>query len=205
MSPVSNVDVSHFIIETCIEYITGWTAQFDHIMIFAWCALKKLPKWEDIEASVTFMTSKNRFDRTHETELFDQLTYLKQYVTSEKIAMWTEKETPTDARWVECFQHFREQNIRYEHVKTIVSYILCLPGTSASVERIFSLINDIWTTEKTRMLLSTLKDIVFVRYNIKMSCLGFFNFLKSQPQMIKAIGTEGKYAFKKKREDDDEN
>lgn len=78
----------------------------------------------------------------------------------------------------------------------IVAYILCLPGTSATVERVFSLVNDIWSIDKARLSIGTLRDLLYVRYNMKTSCLEFFEFLKGQPKMLEEIGSDGKYAFK---------
>uniref|UniRef100_A0A034WRC0 HAT C-terminal dimerisation domain-containing protein n=1 Tax=Bactrocera dorsalis TaxID=27457 RepID=A0A034WRC0_BACDO len=78
----------------------------------------------------------------------------------------------------------------------IISYILSLPGTSATVERVFSLINQIWSDEKSQIKIETLRDLLYVRYNIKMTCKEFFEFLKMQPKMLKEIASNEKYAFK---------
>lgn len=104
----------------------------------------------------------------------------------------------TDSRWVECFQHLAKHKIPYAHLLTIVSYILCLPGTSAAVERVFSLINDVWSSEKSQLSIETLKCILLVRYNIKMTCLEFYDLLKSKPKLVEQIGSVDKYSFKQK-------
>lgn len=67
---------------------------------------------------------------------------------------------------------------------------LCLPSTSVSVERVFAVINDIWPSDKT------LRHIL--RYNVNMICLPFFEFPKGQPKMLNDIGSDGKYALKKR-------
>lgn len=188
---------SIYLLAECVSYIQMWIAQFDHVMIFVWSALDQPPEWEYVEASAKLIASKNRFDiESCDTELFDQFTHLNKYVTAEKIQSWEENSIATDQRWVECFKHFAKKNIPYNHLLKIVSYILCLPGTSATVERLFSLINDIWSIDKARLSIGTLRDLLYVRYNIKMSCLEFFEFLKGQPKMLEDIGSDGKYAFK---------
>lgn len=170
-------------------------------MIFAWCALDQQPEWKFIEASAKFISSKQRFDiESCDMELFDQFTYLKKYVSENKIHSWEENNVTFDQRWVECFQHFAKNNIPFNHISKIVAYILSLPGTSASVERLFSLINDVWSTEKTRLDINTLRDILYVRYNIKMSCLEFFNFIKNQSEILEQIGSTDKYAFKNRND-----
>lgn len=176
--------------------------QFEHIMIFAWAALDQTPEWEFIEASAKFMASKQRFDiESFDIELFDQCSYLKKFISNEKIQSWEQENIATDQRWVECFKHFAKHNVPCNHMLKIVSYILALPGTSAPVERIFSLINDIWSAEKTRLSIETLKDILYVRYNIKMTCLEFFEFIKTQPKLLEKIGSSEKYAFKNSEND----
>lgn len=182
----------------CIDYIQKWTVHFEHLKIFAWSALERIPDWESIQTSAKFIASKHRFNiESNDTELFDQTTFLKRYVIAEKIQSWKENKTATDQRWVEIFQYFAKNHIPHQHILTIVSYILCLPGTSATVERIFSLIKDIWSDDKSQLQIETLKCILYVRYNIKMTCLEFYNFLKNQPQMLQAIGSNAKYTFKK--------
>lgn len=166
-------------------------------MIFAWCALDQTPEWEFIETSAKFMASHNRFDmESCDTALFDQFTYVKKFVTPDKIQSWEENNIDTDKRWVEIFQHFAKNNIPYNHMLKVVAYILCLPGTSAPVERIFSLITEIWSVDKTQLKVDTLKHILYTRYNIKLDCLQFFDFLKSQPKLLEKIGSNEKYAFK---------
>lgn len=166
-------------------------------MIFAWCALDQPPQWKFIETTAKYIATNNHFDlESSDTDLFDQFTYLERYVTEEKIQSWEENGTATDQRWVEIFQHFVKKKVPYNHMVRIISYILSLPGTSATVERVFSLINQIWNDEKSQIKIETLRDLLYVRYNIKMTCKEFFEFLKMQPKMLKEIASNEKYAFK---------
>lgn len=181
----------------------GSTKMFPVVIRFfsllAWVALDHPPEWAVIEVSAKFIATKGRFDMmANDTELCDQVTALKKYVTTDKIQEWEENEVSTDKRWVECFHRLAKLKIPYDHILNIVSYILCLPGTSAAVERIFSLINDVWSSEKSRISIDTLKKILVVRYNMKMTCLEFYDFLKSKPKLLEEIGKSDKYAFKDK-------
>jgi hypothetical protein len=49
---------------------------------------------------------------------------------------------------VELLQHFVHNNIQFCEILKIVQFALALPGTNAPVERVFSLMNDLWTDEK---------------------------------------------------------
>lgn len=54
------------------------------------------------------------------------------------------------------------------------------------------------------MAIKTLSDIVSVRYNIKMNCSQFYEFLKNETKLLKEITSECKYAFKRMKENDDD-
>jgi hypothetical protein len=49
---------------------------------------------------------------------------------------------------VKWFAHFTKQDINAENLKCLVSFCLALPGCITAVERVFSLINALWTDEK---------------------------------------------------------
>lgn len=130
-------------------------------MLFAWTALDVTPEWEYVEASAKYMAEKDRFDSLScDNDLFDQFACLKKYVTEAKIQYWEENCTAVDQRWVEIFGHFSKNNIPFNHLLSMVSFVYCLPGTSATVERVFAIINKIWTIEKTRLQINTLKNIL---------------------------------------------
>ena len=42
----------------------------------------------------------------------------------------------------------------------VFEYLLCIPGSNTPVERLFSIMNKIWTTEKSQLGLDTLKLVI---------------------------------------------
>lgn len=82
------------------------------------------------------------------TKLHTQFRYVKNYCTDEKIAQWKKDHVSTANRWVEIFKHLDKNDCEYTEMAKIIEYILCLPGTTASVERIFADVNKTWTPEK---------------------------------------------------------
>ncbi|XP_049306212.1 uncharacterized protein LOC125776715 [Bactrocera dorsalis] len=77
-------DLSRQFYESCIKYIEKGKEQFDHIMIFAWCALDQPPQWKFIETTAKYIATNNHFDlESSDTDLFDQFMYLERYVTEE--------------------------------------------------------------------------------------------------------------------------
>ena len=94
-----------------------------------------------------FAAEKQVLDPNLEAILYDEFTCVAKYV-GEKVTEWNDSSLPTDQRWLEIFTHFKARDISHQHMLTLVQFILCLPGTNASTERVFSHMNKIWTSEK---------------------------------------------------------
>lgn len=126
-------------------------------------------------------------------DLHTQFRHVKNYCTSLKITQWKDGHVSIVNRWVEIFNHLNGLDYEYKEMATIIEYILCLPGTSASVERIFSVVNKTWTSEKTRLEIETLKAILVVKCNMKYPCVDFYKYLMTKPQLIRQISSNDKY------------
>jgi hAT family C-terminal dimerisation region len=180
--------------DTCINYLKRWTKQFDVVESFHWAVLQDVPQWENIETTYKMMLKNGAFTGIDsDVDLFDQFGYLIKFTTTEKIMEWKRDKLPSDMRWVECFKHFSTNHVPYKLLSDIVQYVYCLPGTSASVERVFSMINRIWTKEKTRLEMATLESIIFVKCNMKFSCMEFFDLLRNSPDLVQKIASSEKY------------
>lgn len=175
--------------------MTSWTRQFEDVSDLSWATLRKVPEWTSFERTMKCIQERGLFKENEDVSvtLLRQFTYLTKFITSDKIEYWNNEKTSCEERWVECFQHFKNNNVPADMISAIIEYIFCLPGTSATVERVFSAINKIWSNEKTRLQIKTLKSILLVKYNMKFSCLDFFTFLKSKPELLKKISTQEKY------------
>jgi hypothetical protein len=56
---------------------------------------------------------------------------------------------------VKIFSELSEECLEFHDFSNAVGFILCLPGSTASVERIISIMNSIWTKEKSRLSVKT--------------------------------------------------
>lgn len=126
-------------------------------------------------------------------QLHKEFCYVKNYCSDSKIKQWIEKKVSMTERWVEIFKHLDDQSCDYKEMAKIIEYILCLPGSTASVERVFAEMNKTWTEEKSNLNVETLKAILTTKVNLKMSCLEFFRWLKDQPDMLRKIQSNQKY------------
>lgn len=125
--------------------------------------------------------------------LHKQFGYVQNYCTEEKIGEWREKSVSVADRWVEIFKHLLIQSCDYKEIAKMIEYVLSLPATSASVERVFSAMNKSWTQEKTRLKIETLKAIMMMKFNMKFTCTDFYKYLKSQPLLLRKIASADKY------------
>jgi hypothetical protein len=66
----------------------------------------------------------------------------------EKIKEWDMNNANTCARWSEVFLHFSENMVPYLQLQRLGEISLCLPGSNASLERVFSAMNMMWTSQR---------------------------------------------------------
>ena len=109
--------------------------------VFYWADLKTVPAWVDVQRALDVLIKNGYIDCNKDTEVFDEFSLISNYITMEKVTERNNLNVSSEMRWVEVFKHFRSNNIRHENFCVLIEYILCLPVTSAPVERIFSLMN----------------------------------------------------------------
>lgn len=64
---------------------------------------------------------------------------------------------------------------------------MCIPGSNANVEIIFSYINNLWTDEKNKMEIKTIKAMLIVKIFFEETCSDFHNFLLENQSLLKEI------------------
>ena len=97
---------------------------------------------------------------------------------------------------MEIFNHFKNEHIPYENLDIIVEFTLCCPGTNAAIERIFSISNDFWTSEKSRLNIDTVAAALTVKFNMKdISCSEISNIQLENDILTKHIHSMEKYSF----------
>ena len=67
--------------------------------------------------------------------------------------------------------------------------------TNACVERVFSMMNDIWTTDK-QFSIENVRNVLTLKYNQRdVSCTDLHTKLLSTPKLLKDINSSKKYDF----------
>jgi hypothetical protein len=89
--------------------------------------------------------------------------------------------------------HFNFNDLAHVNFSIIVEYILSLSGSNTPVERVFTHMNKIWSSEKTQLRVSALKAILITKGNINKLCQKFHSYIKTKPATLKQICRSNKY------------
>jgi hypothetical protein len=67
--------------------------------------------------------------------------------------------------------HLKENNVPHGNIKKVVELLLCLLGSNASIERVSTRMNYIWSDEKSRVHADTTQAILAVKTNTDLSSI----------------------------------
>lgn len=178
--------------KTSREYLHQWTLFYDELKIYEWANLRQVPTWTEIQRVTDVLFENGFLNANKDAEIFDEFALVCKY-TAQKVANWNELNISTESRWIELFKHFRDNNLMHANFRIISEFILCLPGSNAPVERVFTAMNKLWTTEKAYLKVTALKAILMTKINCNKTCVDFYSFLKCSPQILKQICSSEKY------------
>lgn len=179
------------------EYLSMWTEELALFQCFAWVDLRSITDWTTVKKSFKILAEKTSFDfDAQSSAVFDQFVFVKNYCANEKINKWNANNVSTEARWVEMFKYFESKHVPFNQFSAIVEYVLCFPGSSAPVERLFAKANKVWKQESTNLHIKTLRAILFVKSNMEYTCTEFHRYLKTRPEILRKISSQEKYEFK---------
>lgn len=190
-----NASVSLFY-ETALSYLKKWAANnFQNLESYSWVMLNRTPNWEDIEKSSSLVSQTVPSVDFPENEMYDEYVYMKQFVTSQKISEWSLNKTLPGQRWVELASHFKNNHVPVSHILKLAEFFLCLPGTNAATERVFSLMNSLWTNDKTHLGVETLKAMLITKVNYEETCVEFYKMLHIKKDILQKIHSSEKYSI----------
>ncbi|KAL4702859.1 hypothetical protein ACJJTC_018377 [Scirpophaga incertulas] len=179
--------------KTSREYLEQWCQFNKELEVFEWANLTKVPTWEEVQKVLDLLITQGFISSSQDTKVFDEFSLVLNFATDEKISGWNVENVCTANRWVELFQHFRANNLDVTNFSMLIEYVMCLPGSNAPVERVFSQMNKIWTSDKTQLSVAVMKAILITKININKSCTEFHTYLKTRPDILKQICSADKY------------
>jgi hypothetical protein len=77
-----------------------------------------------------------------------------------------------------------------------------IPGTNASFERVFPIINALWTDEKNSFLVETIKAVIVTKTHFQdLSCNDFYTLILKKPKSLQEIRSSRKYRTSAQKEE----
>lgn len=105
-------------------------------------------------------------------------------------------ELALDLKWVKIFATSQQ----FQELPKLVGKILSIPISNAYVEKVFSIMNNVWTDLRNRMRTELVKAELFTKLNFDMTCDEFEKYLShpDQTSLLKKAMSNEKYTWKKK-------
>jgi hypothetical protein len=74
-----------------------------------------------------------------------------------------------------------------------LEFSFAIPGTSAALEREFSITNALWTDKKSRFLDETIKALIVTKTHFQeLSCNDFYTLISNDPKFLQEIRSSTK-------------
>lgn len=175
------------------EYLEKWSKSLDGTEVFCWMELNSVPDWDlHVMPSLQYFSKHFNDDAIDVDTAFDETNILCQIV-KEKLPEWKNQTVTSEKRWLEIFVLAAQQNRRINNLSMLVQYAFAIPGSSTEVERLFSIINDVWGPDKPQMKLETLEAYLNVKINSNLSCSMFYDSVKDNKQLLSQVHCSQKY------------
>jgi hypothetical protein len=84
------------------------------------------------------------------------------------------------------------------NISKVVETVLSIPIGNDFVERIFSLMEKIWSKERSLMKVDSVKAEICINLNYSMSCNEFVDYVSNNDDLLNAAKSDRKYTFKYK-------
>ena len=74
----------------------------------------------------------------------------------------------------------------------IVQFVCSIPVSNAFVERIFSVIGNVWTDERNLLFVNTVKRELYLLFNLGACCTEFKDTISCNKRLLKAVSSNAK-------------
>ena len=177
---------------SCLEYLDLWGNSFGGGEQFLWIRNKEFC-WTEVEEAAEKVNEIKHADFIDQDALFDEVVLAKSFWSS-KMPDWEEEDVDIQDKWIDVFRHFKYEKISISNLQKVMEYIFTLPGTSAAVERVFSIMNNVWSAERSSMTENTVRGLLLCKTNIDLSCVEFHEKIKNNKPFLRKMLSNEKYS-----------
>ena len=107
--------------------------------------------------------------------------------------VFTNLEGSSLQKWTSFFQ---AHNTGKSCLFRIVSVFMSIPVSNAFVERVFSVMEKIWTDDRNRLQVNSVESELCVFFNLDIPCNAFNKYVLKKPNLLAALKSGKKYSFK---------
>ena len=120
--------------------------------------------------------------------LFDEHVLVKNYNSaSDRREKWQNTPISCERMWTQLFQAFKDKDIPIPNFQKLVEFVFCLSGRSAPVERIFFIMKNMWSDDRSNMHEQYVKALFKCKSNIDLTCTEFYENIKSNVMLLKKV------------------
>lgn len=177
---------------TCLSaYLEKWSKSLDGNEIFEWMKLGKTFDFEiDVVPAAKYLIGHHGAADLDMDGLFDEFPLLQQYVDGNLIK-WSVSKTSTEDHWPELLKSLSNQHRAVPNFSILAQYALAIPGSSTEVERLFSIIKNIWGPDKVQMSHKSLEAHLDIKFNSNQTCHEFFIECRSNKTLLAQVQKTG--------------
>ena len=110
---------------------------------------------------------------------FNEHILVKNYNSaSDRKERWKNTTISHEQKWTQLLQAFKDKDIPISNFQKLVEFVFYLPGTSGAVERIFSIMKNILSDDRSSMHEKNVKALLVCKSNIDLTCNEFYENIK---------------------------
>jgi hypothetical protein len=136
--------------DTALSYSEARNKHSENLSKLSCLILDKVLTREFFDNVIDLLSSECEVLTLNPDKHFDECTYLRCHLLQKKKELFSSNRPSKKWSEVCVCVHLRENNVPHSNTKKIVEHLFCLPGSNASIERVFSPMNYFWSEEKSR-------------------------------------------------------
>lgn len=189
---------SQIFLDLCIKYIQKWTVPNQTLLVeLNWLTLTKkdIVTWQNAKNTLNAIS---KYVSVNEDNYFDEfMAFLN--IFQEKFDDWTKNSTSLEQKWIQIFKIFKEKDVSISNLAAVVEFAFCLPGSNASIERVFSLMTTTWTDVRNQLDMKTVESCLITK-TYGLSCMEFHSEILKNHSFLKNVHSTKKYTMAKTEE-----
>ncbi|XP_036332659.1 uncharacterized protein LOC118749947 [Rhagoletis pomonella] len=147
---------------------------------------ENLISWDEVEMVIAALNLKN--------ELHIDVLYTD-YCSLRSVYDAIPKNVPNDQIWASFFRSVKDEEMK--NLKKFIAFIYSIPLSNAFCEKVFSILNDLYSKDRNKMAIDLIKAELVIRLNIDENCKTFIEFLNREDstKLLEAAQNNTKYLW----------